>query len=59
VLDWVRTQRLSVRRAAELLGMLYRDFLGLMAAHCIPSINYNEGWLERELDLLERGSASA
>jgi predicted HTH domain antitoxin len=59
VLDWVRTQRLSVRRGAELLQMSYREFLELMAAHCIPSINYEEEWLERELDILERGSASA
>jgi hypothetical protein len=33
----------------------------LMAAHRIPSITYEEGWLERELDTLnqERGSASS
>jgi predicted HTH domain antitoxin len=61
VLDWVRTGRLSLRRGAELLGMPYRAFLELMEAHRIPSITYEEGWLERELDTLnqERGSASS
>ena len=61
VLDWVRTNRLSLRHGAELLGMSYREFLILMAAHRIPSITYEEGWLERELDTLnqERGSASS
>jgi hypothetical protein len=48
MLDWVRSRRLPVRRVAELIGMPYRDFLGLMAAQCIPSINYDQGWLERE-----------
>jgi hypothetical protein len=61
VLDWVRTNRLSLRHGAELLGLSYRDFLVLMAAHRIPSITYEEGWLERELDTLhqERGSVSS
>jgi predicted HTH domain antitoxin len=61
VLDWVRTDRLSLRRGAELLGMSYRAFLALMAAHRIPSITYEEGELARELDTLdqERGSASS
>jgi predicted HTH domain antitoxin len=49
VLEWVRTHKLSLRRAAELLQMTYRDFLALMAAHSIPS--YEEGWLEHELDV--------
>ena len=61
VLDWVRTHKLSLRRGAELLQMTYRAFLDLMAAHRIPSVDYEEGWLERELDLLEqdRGSTPA
>lgn len=50
VLEWVRTHKLSVRRAAELLQMTYRDFLALMAAHRVPSLDYEEGWAERELD---------
>jgi predicted HTH domain antitoxin len=51
VLDWVRTHKLSVRRGAELLQMTYREFLALMAAHRIPSVDYGEGWLEHELDV--------
>ena len=51
VLEWVRTHKLSLRRAAELLQMTYRDFLALMAAHSIPSIDYEEGWLEHKLDV--------
>ena len=54
VLDWVRTDRLSLRRGAELLGMPYREFLALMAAHHVPSITYEEGWLERELTTLDQ-----
>jgi len=55
VLDWVRTHKLSLRRGAELLQMTYRGFLELMAAHQIPSIDYEEGWLERELTTLTQG----
>ena len=54
VLDWVRTHKLSLRRGAELLQMTYRAFLELMAAHQVPSIDYEAGWLERELHLLEQ-----
>jgi hypothetical protein len=50
VLDWVRTHKLSLRHGAELLQMTYRAFLDLMAAHRIPSVDYEEEWLERELD---------
>jgi hypothetical protein len=56
VLDWVRTHKLSVRRGGELLHMTYRAFLELMAAHRIPSIDYEEGWLERERDILQHGT---
>lgn len=58
VLDWVRTHKLSLRRGAELLQMTYRAFLDLMAAHRIPSVDYEEEWLERELDLIEQGRGS-
>ena len=54
VLDWVRTHKLSLRRGAELLQMTYRDFLALMAAHRIPSIDYEEGWLEHERDVFNQ-----
>lgn len=61
VLDWVRTHKLSLRRGAELLQMPYRAFLELMAAHRVPSIDYEAGWLDRELHLFDgdRGAASA
>ena len=58
VLDWVRTRKLSLRRGAELLQMTYRAFLELMAAHRIPSLDYEEGWLERELTTLEQGDGA-
>ena len=58
VLDWIRTHKLSLRRGAELLEMTYRAFLDLMAAHRIPSIDYEEGWLDRELTILEQGRGS-
>jgi len=59
VLDWVRTHKLSLRRGAELLQMTYRSFLELMAVHQIPSLDYEEGWLERELGTLEHGEGTA
>ena len=55
VFDWVRLGRVSVRRGAELLGLGYRDFLEVLAEHRVPVCEYEEGWLERELELL--GSA--
>lgn len=54
VLDWVRTGKISLRRGAELLQMTYREFLTLMAAHRVPTINYEEGWVERETAILAR-----
>ena len=56
VLDWVRTHKLSLRRGAELLQMPYRAFLELMAAHRVPSIDYDAGWLDQEMQLFEEGS---
>jgi predicted HTH domain antitoxin len=52
VLDWVRCGRVSVRQGAELLGQSYRDFLAVLAAHRVPTCEYEPGWLERELDAL-------
>jgi len=49
VLDWVRRQRISWRKGAELLEMGYRDFLALMSEHKIPTADYEAGWLEKEL----------
>ena len=59
VLDWVRTHKLSLRRGAELLQMPYRAFLELMAAHRVPSIDYEAGWLDQELHLFKEGSGQA
>jgi len=60
VLDWVRTHKLSLRRGAELLQMPYRAFLELMAAHRVPSVDYEAGWLDREQQLFEgEGSAAS
>ena len=53
VLDWVRTHKFSLRRGAELLQITYRELLALMAAHRIPSIDYEEGWLAHELDVFK------
>ena len=49
VLDWVRMKKISWRKGAELLGMPYRDFLTVMAEHQVPTFDYEEGWLEKEL----------
>jgi predicted HTH domain antitoxin len=56
VLDWVRMEKISWRKGAELLGITYRDFLALMAQHKIPTLDYGEGWLEKELASLEEAS---
>lgn len=53
ILDWVRMKRVSWRKGAELLGMTYREFLTLMAEHRIPTMDYEERWLEKELAALE------
>jgi predicted HTH domain antitoxin len=49
VLDWVRLGRVSVRKGAELLGLGYRSFIEVLAAHRVPVCEYEEGWLDREL----------
>ena len=57
VLDWVRMKKLSWRKGAELLGMSYRDFLKLMAEHQVPSFDYSEGWLDKELAVFAKTHA--
>jgi predicted HTH domain antitoxin len=59
VLDWVRTHKLSLRRGAELLQMPYHAFLELMAAHRVPSIDYDAGWLDQEMHRFEEGTGPA
>ena len=49
--DEVRTHELSLRRGAELLQMPYRTFRELMAAHRVPSIDYDTSWLDKEMHL--------
>ena len=56
VLEGLRTHKLSLRRGAELLQMPYRAFLELMTAHRVPSIDYDAGWLDKEMHLFEEGS---
>ena len=53
ILDQVRTHELSLRRGAELLQMPYRAFLEMMAAHRVPSIDYDAGWLDQEMHRFE------
>ena len=50
VLDWVRLERMSVRKGAELLGLSYRSFLDVLADHRVPVCDYEEGWLDREFE---------
>jgi hypothetical protein len=60
VLDWVRTHKLSLRRGAELLQMPYRTFLELMATHRVPSIDYEDQWLDHEQQLFDgKGNAAS
>lgn len=57
VLDWVRTEQLSWRAGAELLGMPLREFLTLMAAHKIPTAEYEAGWLDKELEAFKAATS--
>jgi predicted HTH domain antitoxin len=59
VLDWVRMQRISWRKGAELLGTSYRDFLLLLSEHKIPLADYSEGWLGKELDTLQHSPSTS
>lgn len=52
VLDWIRGGRVSLRKGAELLGLEYHAFLDVLAAHRVPVCDYEDGWLDRELDTL-------
>ncbi|OFV91249.1 MAG: hypothetical protein A3J75_05535 [Acidobacteria bacterium RBG_16_68_9] len=52
--DWVRTKRISLRRGAEFPGLTCRDFLDLMAAHRVPSMDDEEGWFDREVGVRDR-----
>jgi len=50
VLEFYRQRRLSLRRAAELLSLFYREFIDLTSQHQISLFEYEEGWTERELE---------
>ena len=54
VLESVREHKISLRKGAEFLGMSYRDFMALMSEHQIPTLDYEEGWLEKEMTLFEK-----
>ena len=53
VLEFYRQRRISLRRAAELLSLSYREFMDLASRHKIPLFEYEEGWAERELEGLQ------
>jgi len=53
VLDLFRQGLVSIRKGAELLGVSYREFLDLASRHQISIINYEEGWIHRELEALD------
>ncbi|MEO7817702.1 MAG: UPF0175 family protein [Actinomycetota bacterium] len=57
VLDWVRTEQISWRTGAELLGMPLREFLTLMAAHKIPAAEYEAGWLDKESEAFKTATS--
>ena len=54
VLDLFRQGLISIRKGAELLGISYREFLELASRHQISIINYEDGWIDRELETLDR-----
>ena len=53
VMDLYRQRKLSLRKAAELLRLSYRDFSTLASQHKITPFEYEEGWADRELADLE------
>ena len=54
VLDLFRQGLISIRKGAELLGISYREFLELASRHQVSIINYEEGWIDRELKAFDR-----
>jgi predicted HTH domain antitoxin len=53
VLEFYRQRRISLRRAAELLSLSYREFMDLASRHEISLFEYEEGWPKRELEGLQ------
>ena len=49
LLELVRTGRLSSGKAAEILGMTGWEFMELMSSHDIPTANFSEEELEKQL----------
>lgn len=52
VLELYRRGEISTGKAAELLGMGYRQFLDLLAQRKIPLFRYTSGELEEELQTI-------
>ncbi len=53
VLELYRRGEISTGKAAEILGMSYRQFLDLLAKHKIPLFRYSPEELEEELRAME------
>ena len=49
VLELVRAGKLSSGKAAEILGMTRWDFMDLMSEYDVPTANFSEEELERQL----------
>lgn len=54
VMALLREHKLSQRKAAELLWLTYRELLALMTQYHIPSIDYEDSWLDHELDVFAK-----
>jgi hypothetical protein len=52
----LRQKRISIRKGAELLEISYRDFLKRAGTHQVSLVNYEEGWIDRELSALEQSA---
>jgi predicted HTH domain antitoxin len=53
VLELYRRGEISTGKAAELLGISYRQFLDLLARHKIPIFRYSPEELEEEIRAME------
>lgn len=54
LLSLLEEGRVTIRYAAETLGITYREMLDLMAEHKVPVANYNPDEIAKELEVLRQ-----
>jgi len=54
LLTLIEEGEISIRFAADALGLSYHEMIDLMAAHSVPVMNYDPAEVDKELEVLRQ-----